>query len=256
MLHNFRNTLLCSLTSLFIVACSEQNPVDTSVKETIQLTKQNSEVQDLWKTVTKTGGVTTIGNDETNRPRFVNLQACIEASLASLLKDKKIAAVVGVIHTPLPATPLRTAGEITPGLIAKEVQNDPKRLETVMKRPNIIRDFLANGGKLLVVYPKAALATPIPGLDIYESLRQLHKTILDKPVETFAPEMTGATYLIKDNKGKVYCFSIKAYQASAPQAQMEWGLWFGPLDNPKVQERFKAVNDYLLSQGINIQGEL
>lgn len=255
--HKLRNTALCLLTSLLLFGCREQNAINSSVEETIQLTKQESSVKDLWKAVTDSGGVTSVGSDEMNRPRFVNLQACVEASLASLIKSKKIVSVVGVIHTPMPATPLRTAGEITSGLVAKEIQEDPKRLETVMKRTNILRDFLTNGGKLLAVYPKSALATPIPGLDIYEALKQSFAgKLIDKPIDTFPPELTGATYLIKDTTGKIFCFSIMAYQANSPQKQMEWGMWYGPLDHPKVQERFKTINDFLISQGINLQTEL
>ena len=104
------------------------------------------------------------GKDEEVRPLYVTAQGDFERALALFLKEKKVKSVRGIIHTPTPATPLCTKGEISESLVDESMTEDQRRLYTVMKRPEIIREFLKNGGKLMVVYPEkgAAAGEPAP----------------------------------------------------------------------------------------------
>jgi hypothetical protein len=212
----------------------------------------------LWHELQKNNGSVVIeGNDAVNRPKFVGLQAIIESNLVTALKQNKIIAAVGIIHTKLPATPLRTEGTITEGLVSPEIMRDKKRLDTVLTRPNIIRNFLAAGGRIVSAYPSASLKENVPGIQIFDSLQQLYKNnLVNYPMKDFSDEYTGATYLIKEKNGKITCFSIMATQANNPISPAKMGIWFGELNLPKVSARFKFIDSFLSSQGMNIKDEL
>ena len=213
--------------------------------------------EELWNDVQNQSGTVVISNDDAvNRPKFVGLQAFIEANLATALKQDKITAAVGVIHTKLPPTPLRTDGIITEGLVAEEIMQDKNRLETVLKRPNIIRSFLNAGGRLVAVYPEASLQEQIPGIEIFNNLLPSYKNLVNFPITKFSDEYTGATYLMKEKNGEISCFSIKATQASSPDIKGEMGLWFGSLSQAKIQDRFNFINEFLQSQNLDIMAEL
>ncbi len=89
------------------------------------------------------------GKDEEVRPVYITAQGDFERTLAFFLKEKKVKFVQGMIHTPTPATPLCTKGEMSESLVDKSMEGD-RRLYTVMKRPEIIREYLRNGGRLLI----------------------------------------------------------------------------------------------------------
>jgi hypothetical protein len=177
-----------------------------------------------------------------------------------LLKDNSLEAAVCVIHTKLPPTPLRTDGIIlAEGLISPEVAADPLRLETVTKRPNILRTFLENGGRLVAAYPESSLDGELPGIGTYQSLLEGYPdNLIDHPIaiEELSSEYSGATCLIQDEDG-VTLFSIAATQASSPGNQM--GVWFGPLALDAVEAveaRYEFVNSFLDAQGLSLEEQL
>jgi hypothetical protein len=187
-----------------------------------------------------------------------------------LLKEGKLKSVVGVIHTPLPATPCRTDGEITEGLVHSDVANDPARLETVIKRPNILRDFLANGGHLISMYSRPDLhaaqvracannqsgvkVTP-ESMNVFEALKaQYPKNLTDRPtqISSFKDEHSGATYIATDPEGNKFGFSIRAYQAHTPGDGKAWGLWAGDLQQRLlVRNRVQEMGTFCASHGTN-----
>lgn len=113
------------------------------------------------------------GRDEDLRPLFVNVQADFERAIVYWLKNKYIEECTCIIHTPAPATPLCTNGEISTGLVDPVIASDPQRLLTVKKRPDIIREYLDEGGHLLAVYPQKGRALrSVQQLTVFDDLLQ------------------------------------------------------------------------------------
>jgi hypothetical protein len=106
------------------------------------------EISASWKKLVLEGVLEVQGSDCDVRPTFVALQAIFESVLSYEL-GSSVKSLVGVIHTPMPATPLCTKGSISPTLVSSEVEQDPRRLFTVQARSTIIRDYLEKGGGAL-----------------------------------------------------------------------------------------------------------
>lgn len=176
------------------------------------------------------------------------LQGVVEHVLASELK-KEVKALKGMIHTPMPATPLCSKGEISKELVDPAIEIDPKRLFTVKARTTIIRDYLFKGGDLYVIYPEDGfLKRTQEQQKIYtQELMHFPNHLFDVPLpcENIPSELIGATYLFEDQSGNSYVFAIKITQAKDPKDRGDFGLWFGPIDHPAVQERVKSVSGYL-----------
>ena len=81
------------------------------------------------------------------RPIFVATQGIIENALAVMLGKNMIDQFRGAIHTPAPATPLCT----------KETVEDPSSKKSIKDRTVTLRKVLAQGGKLLIIYPEGGL---------------------------------------------------------------------------------------------------
>ena len=107
-----------------------------------------------WNTLTRESILEVRGSDKDIRPHFVAFQVVIEHVLASLL-GKDIPSVLGIIHTPMPATPLCSKGEISDGLVDSSFELDPARLFTVKARTTILRDYLAKGESYILSIQKA-----------------------------------------------------------------------------------------------------
>ncbi|MCB1071850.1 MAG: hypothetical protein KDK96_01985 [Chlamydiia bacterium] len=187
------------------------------------------------------------GKDEEVRPLYVTAQGDFERALALFLKEKKVKSVQGIIHTPTPATPLCTKGEISESLVDESMTEDQRRLYTVMKRPEIIREFLKNGGKLMVVYPeKGKEKRTTEQLAIFEEAKVTYSGIFDKPlpIEKIESEMIGATYYIQTNEDESFAFAIMARQANAPEDDQTWAIWFGSKEDADVNDRMLAFEAY------------
>jgi hypothetical protein len=200
------------------------------------------------------------GSDAEQRPIFVGLQAKIEQALALLLGEGEIN-VIGVIHTPQPATPLCTGADpvTLDAAVAPEIRTDPRRLQTVLTRQEIIRAYLAAGGVLVAAYDANCRSGPQgrseAQLQIFEALKQQHPHLLDYPLtltSEFPLAMSGATYVARDREGNECVFSIRAYQAKTPKDGAPWGLWLGPKDHPAIQLRFKEVGEFLANHGLSL----
>lgn len=195
------------------------------------------------------------GTDEALRPTFVNVQAGFERALVHWLKNKQIEECTCIIHTPAPATPLCTNGEISVGLVDSAISRDPQRLLTVQKRPNIIRAYLHEGGRLIAVYPqKGRTLRSAEQLAVFDDLLQqnprLEAFALD--CDQIPQDLIGATYLIRISDSKKYVLSIRSYQANSP-ADDKWAIWFGSLQDPVIMERVERVLSFLKRHGLPFQ---
>ncbi len=196
----------------------------------------------------KEGVLDVKGRDQDVRPCFVALQGVIEHVLASELQ-KSVHMLKGVIHTPMPATPLCTTGDISKELIDPSIEVDPSRLFTVKARTTIVRDYLFKNGVLYVAYPKAGLLKRSDEQQtIYkEQLLNHPASLIDTPLEcaSIPDELIGATYFFQDGSGKVFVFAIRMTQAKDPKELGHFGLWFGPIEHPAIQQRVLDVATYL-----------
>ncbi len=210
-------------------------------------------VNSLEKNGSEIRSAATAGGDLEMRPLFVTAQGEFERVLAYYLSTGEIVQLIGMIHTPTPATPLCTEGEISKDLVDAELLVDKKRLYTVQTRPAILRDYLSKGGYLSVVYPKGGrdLRTS-EQLGIFDKVKEAFpKGLIDSPlgISAIDHDMIGAVYIFKTKNGELGAFAIKAFQANSPEDQSEWGIWFGSLSHPEVNARVEAVREYVVKIG-------
>jgi hypothetical protein len=214
-----------------------------------------TKISDTWSILVKEGCLVVSGTDKDVRPNFVALQGIIEHVIALALNNE-ITSLNAVIHTPMPATPLCTTGVVSDGLVNPSIADDPARLYTVLARTTIVRNLLAKGGILHVVYPEGGLKKRTEEQQkIYQQeLTNYPKHLFDAPLhcEEIPTDLIGATYLIQDKAGKMFVFSIKMTQAKDPKETGHFGLWFGSIDNPVVKERVTTVSSFLEANGLNV----
>lgn len=226
---------------------------------------QKEEVLELLKTLEKNGFVVEEGSDDL-RVKYVALQGFIEKTLTLRLERGEITNLVGIIHTPSPATPLCTLPcRINECLLAEQVRIDQDKVWTIYARSQIVRNYLGLGGMLYIAYPKSGYEKRTQEQrSIYEGeLANYPKTLINAPlpIEEMDPEMIGATYLftnrdgkkcafsIKNGDGQRCAFSIQSKQANDPQALSKWGIWYGALDQKEIGERVDEVLSYVEKSG-------
>lgn len=227
-----------------------------NVKACINYNKDIAEkdkIQELLAAVEQNHKAVETGSDDL-RVKYVNSQGCIEHVLACSLALGEIDQLIGVIHTPTPATPLCVKPEENVESILDEtIRYDLHKLLTVRSRAQIVREYLMKGAKLYVAYPKGGLEKRTADQQkIYcEELDRFSGNLIDSVLSssTIDPDMIGATYLFRNPQRQVFAFSIKARQANDIQPLAEWGMWFGPVQEPAVCERVNAVFDYLAHEG-------
>lgn len=186
------------------------------------------------------GEITVQNTDKEIRPIFVGLQTILEHVLSNELKAKNIKSLAGVIHTPMPATPLCTEDNISENLVDSSIKESPKRLLTVVARTKSIRKFLQEGGDLYVVYPKDGLSKRSElQQGVYNKELDRNKAhLFDCPLdcESIPQESIGAFY-----KFDGYAFAIKITQAKNPQDGAHCALWFGKANTSPVQDKITSV---------------
>ncbi|MEK7339105.1 MAG: hypothetical protein WBD50_06005 [Candidatus Rhabdochlamydia sp.] len=185
-----------------------------------------------WNELVEKGSIEVIDTDEKERPYYVTLQAIVEHVLTYDL-SKEIKSLKGAILTPMPATPLCTEGQISPGLINPDMKDDPRRLLTVESRPTIIRDYLYQDGELDICYPRKGIDDRSKEQqEIYQKAKKEYPSLSDHPLdcEKVRNDLIGAFYLFKNDKKEEFGFAIKATQANDAPKIGSFGLWFDKSD--------------------------
>lgn len=211
-------------------------------------------IKENWNELFKKGVLEVTGTDKDVRPYFVALQGIIENVLATEL-NKSIFNLTGVIHTPMPATPLCTEGCISKELLDPSVFNDPLRSFTVKARATIVRDYLYQGGDLYVVYPKEGMKgrNEIQQQIYMKALKDFPSHLFDRPLESEAidNDLIGAFYLFKDKEENLFAFAIKMTQANHIQDLGHFGLWFGEVDKSSpIYGRISNIQENVLKHSI------
>lgn len=187
-------------------------------------------------------------SDQKARPIFVSLQGIFEQMLSTELNGQ-VSSLMGIIHTPMPCTPLCTEGPVSDGLVDPSIKNDPRRLFTVEARTKILRDYLKKGGDLYIVYPKDGLAKRSQEQQqIYQKELQTYpNNLFDCPLncESLEADLIGAIYFFTDSQENEYVFAIQMTQANDPRDNGQYCLWLGRIDHPAISERVSKVLTFI-----------
>lgn len=174
------------------------------------------------------------GRDAEQRPVFVGAQAAFERFFVSWLQSETIVELICIIHTPAPAKPLCSAGDVG--------------------RPVIVRDLLEAGAEIVTVYPRGGRSVRSPEqLQILDDLldRFPNLSAVELPCSEFPSELIGATYLITLCNGQKCALFLRGSQAHAPKENGTWGIWFGTVQNPIVRMRAGSVLMFLEAYGVD-----
>lgn len=266
---NYISKTLCGLIAFSCCTAHAQTiqKINDSVLETIskadeipglksdEFSTLRAGIIQRWNQLFESGSLVVTATDQETRPYFVAIQGVVEHVLSAEL-NKGVTSAIGIIHTPMPATPLCTKGEVSQELVDPTIAADPLRLFTVKARATIVRDYLYKGGDLHIVYPKDGLfkRNVVQQQTYLQELENHPVNLFDAPLECqeIDPEIIGATYFFKTDDGKKYIFAIKMTQANNPLENGQFGLWFGPADHPAVQERVSKVLAFLAKYGHTI----
>ncbi|MBY0528906.1 MAG: hypothetical protein K2P51_01810 [Rhabdochlamydiaceae bacterium] len=218
----------------------------SSALKTTEFSASKDALESVWMTLVEKGVVELVDSDPKVRP-YVNLQRIVEHILSEKLRRGEICNLSGVIHTPMPATPLCITDDAIPeGVVHPSVAVDSNSMSTVKARATSVRDFLREGGDLYIVYPNAEGANKRPqeALDIYQA-EQAHYPVhlFDCPLKSrsIESELVGAYYLFNDTQGKQFAFAIRMSQANSPQENIQFGMWFGEASQPEIKEWISHV---------------
>lgn len=209
-------------------------------------------VEERWTELITKGVLESNGTDKEVRPYFVALQGIFEHVLACEL-GKNIQSLTSVIHTPMPATPLCTDGDVSKELVNPSIKKDPLRLFTVNARATIVRDYLYQGGDLYIVYPKDGFSkrTEIQQQIYKKELENYPSHLFDRPLncESISNDLIGAFYLFENKQGELFGFAIKMSQANSPEDLSSFGLWFGKITKSSkspIEDRISSVLENVL----------
>lgn len=249
-------TALCSFSSTDTQSIQSHPIIDIAKNFATQENSisQNKTYQ-LLEELALSGKVIRDGKDSDQRPIFVNAQADFEKAFVYGLQSKDIISITCIIHTPAPATPLCSNGEISKGLVDPSLLQDQERLLTVKKRPEIIRDLLKEGATCISVFPRGG--RDARSAEQLKILDELLKCFPDR-LKTFELDCTelpkdliGASYIVTFADSQKYILSLRSYQANLPTDD-QWGIWFGPIDHPIIKERWNAVLLFLEKHGFSL----
>ena len=272
--------LIVVFSSTVLAEASIISDFFASVKECVESTASMAENREsilaLVDQLEEEGHVAAIGADATHRPVFVSVQGVVESLLSSWLHEGRFVKVVGVVHTPMPATPLCTEGGITRELIAPSIVEDNKRLytivsraqvavlcvseglvfDTIISRARVVREYLSEGGLLVVAYPRGGLSNRSADQQVIYGgeLKRYPDNLVDAPVDKLPADMVGATYFAETEAKEMLIFSIKALQANAPDNTHCWEMWLSNSEDIVAKRRLDIVFDFISKHSrINIR---
>ncbi|MCS5712631.1 hypothetical protein [Candidatus Berkiella aquae] len=220
----------------------------------------NQAAQSVWQEVIVNGYATRVGKtDKEVRTLFAPIQYHIESHIVEGMTtaDPKAVMPLWVIHAPQIATPLVTEGRLNNQLVSDDVANDKDktRLNTALLRAKTVRDYLAKGGILLVVYqdtPSNDGGRTKEQKRIFDKLKKRYASqIIDFPVAQFPQALTGATYLVPQKNG-VFEMTNRGAQIQQDGKEITWGLWLQEREHPKpaVKEQIHTLFQFLEQAGL------
>lgn len=254
---NFILALLCAISFVSAYAKTNENQLFLQVlfdraKESVALNDDitsKGEVINLLKALEADGKVSEWGSDDL-RIKFVHAQAVIEQILSGSFALGEIKELVGVIHTPMPATPFCTEVEnLDVQLLDRSIRDNHEKLLTVRNRAVILRDYLEKGGRLYIAYPKGGFEkrTTVQQAIFKKELAKYAGRLIDSELACLQmnQDKIGATYFFTNESGDLFALSIKARQSNDPSEYSEWALWLGPIKHSVIKKRAFEILNYL-----------
>jgi hypothetical protein len=148
-------------------------------------------------------------------------------------------------------------GQITEGLVSHEIMQDPMRIQTVLKRANILRDYLDAKGTLIAAYGKNNVKADTAGIEIFKNLlKQYPHYLIDYPLTDFDVKNSGATYLIQEHNSILNVFMISATQAASHTPQSTMTICFGPITNEIIHAKFLEIDHFFSQHNLDIKQQL
>lgn len=220
--------------------------------------------KDLWSKVFTQGHV--VGPHSTGTP-FAEIQLAVEREMVAALKRQPKGSFQGmwIIHTPLIATPLVTQGQLNAQLVAKEIMadNDKTRLNTALERAQVLREYLALGGVVVVAYQQdkrvGVKGRTQEQISVFEALKiQYPQNLIEFPIISerlsggeYPQNRIGATYIMPLD-GDIVEMTNLGVQIQNPSQQATWGVWLQHRQHPHAQvtERMRSVFHFLQQAGL------
>lgn len=239
------NTFGLTLQELF-------NDLRFSVSQTESLKPCQIKINELIDRLEKSESaenLETLSNNEAElRTTYVGLQSALEHLVSEYLLKGKVKKFVGIIHTPLPATPLCMDPESIhlDDLIEESMRSEgvrytvrsrEKNLSILLSRPNV---FLHN---VFSINGREKRGESIQFFDI--NIAKFKKSLF--PVELIGEvkeDLVGASYFIVPTKGQAVFFSIGTTQANKLN-QKGWKMWIAGSDSLVSQSRWYGVAESL-----------
>ncbi|KIE04270.1 hypothetical protein NF27_IN00110 [Candidatus Jidaibacter acanthamoeba] len=259
------NKIIYSVLILFslifqISLCSAEIPsLESKVGKTIDTypflrNKEKKKVERLWKKLNSSGYVAIEGKDSELRQLAVTFQEIMESSIAESLENGAALSVVGIIHTPTPPTPLRVKDlSSIENFIPEHNRGDSQVIKTLGNRHMILLKLLKLKGTLIAAYSKDISTSKIPGYNNFLNLTKSYTNLIDKPIKHLTPDLSGATYLVKDNSGNITVFSLHSTQINKQLVgEQKWKLWFGDIKNKKIAKRMVKIDSFLKAEDVDI----
>ncbi len=220
----------------------------------------NQAAQTLWQEVIVNGYATRVANtDKAVRTLFGPIQYHIERHIVESLSsaDPKAVMPIWILHTPQIATPLVNEGRINQQLVSEEIakDQDKTRLNTALFRAKTLRDYLAKGGILVVVYQDSPMhdgGRTKEQKRIYDKLKKRYASqIIDFPVAEFPVALTGATYLVPQKNG-IFEMTNRGVQIQQDGKEFSWGIWLQEREHAKpiVTQQIQALFEFLEQRGL------
>ncbi|MBN8828245.1 MAG: hypothetical protein J0H68_06015 [Sphingobacteriia bacterium] len=140
----------------------------------------------------------------------------------------------------------------------------------VTKRANILYEML-NKGKLRLLcaysqktYAEAQNISNAQRENYTNAQKNFPNHLIDNAlnIDAIPDNLSGATYLYKNNEEKIFGFNINAFQVSNPKQPKEWSINFGSIEQSvfmqvnMVTARMNQISEFLSNYNINIGDEL
>lgn len=179
-----------------------------------------------------------------SRDLFMLVQKDLESAINSCVRIHGINSFLLILHDSQSMKLFSDSEDKDKGIDRLKLSERGKSI--FLERYDLLREYLNSGG--ILIYAHAA-----QDKNKYLATSSRYKNFISTPVNGLAKDKLGATYLIKDDAGSFYIWSVDEYSSTEKEKiSGEMRMWFGNLDDKEVSKRLVNVESFLKSQGIDI----
>lgn len=237
----FKYIISILLFCLYNIAFASDSAVDCVSKKMVAKEVRYSH---FWTNLSGNNVLKYNRSNQYSRDLFMLVQKELESAINSCVKTHGITSFLLILHD---SQSMKLFSD------AKDKSNDIDQLKLsergksiFSERYDLLTKYLNSDG--ILIYAHAA-----QDKNKYFAASSRYKNFISTPVNTLAKDKLGATYLIKDDAGSFYIWSVDEYSvAEKEESAEEMRMWFGTLDDKEVSKRLVNVESFLKSQGIDI----